>query len=219
MATHLSIVNSVLRRLREDEVNSITDTAYSKQIAEWVNDVRREVEERGSWTSLRKTDTITMSPGTLIYSLPNSNYRTKIQSIFDTIGYQEIREITQYDMTRWNIIPISSNLVGFYKAVGIDTSGLLQLQVYPNPSTANILQIKHLTPDEDIAVTIADDSTSPNVDGYLIVLGVVARALEERGDDQGQSALVAQNIYQKALADALLADINHNREDSFWVVD
>ena len=36
MATHLELVNRVLRRLREDTVTGITDNDYSELIAEFV---------------------------------------------------------------------------------------------------------------------------------------------------------------------------------------
>ena len=36
--TYLNLVNSVLRRLREDEVTSVTNDTYSKRVGGFVND-------------------------------------------------------------------------------------------------------------------------------------------------------------------------------------
>ena len=50
---YLSLVNSVLRRLRETEVSSVADNAYSKLIGDFVNDAKRQVEDAynkgGEW--------------------------------------------------------------------------------------------------------------------------------------------------------------------------
>ena len=37
---YLTLVNSVLRRLREDEVSAVANTAYSKMAGDFVNDAR-----------------------------------------------------------------------------------------------------------------------------------------------------------------------------------
>ena len=39
--TYLQLVNSVLRRLRENEVDSVNQNNYSKLIGEFVNDAKR----------------------------------------------------------------------------------------------------------------------------------------------------------------------------------
>ena len=41
---YLTIVNEVLRRLREDEVSAVANTAYSKMVGDFVNDAKRIVE-------------------------------------------------------------------------------------------------------------------------------------------------------------------------------
>jgi hypothetical protein len=57
--TYLQLVNSVLRRLREDEVSSVSQNSYSKLIGEFVNDAKRSVEDAYDWTALRTTLTVT----------------------------------------------------------------------------------------------------------------------------------------------------------------
>ena len=48
--TYLDAINRVLRRLREDEVSSVTSTAYSKLIGDYVNDAVRLVEDAWDWS-------------------------------------------------------------------------------------------------------------------------------------------------------------------------
>jgi len=57
--TYLEIVNSVLRRLREREVLSVSESSYSKLIGDFVNDARNEVETAWGWSALRTTLTLT----------------------------------------------------------------------------------------------------------------------------------------------------------------
>ena len=42
--TYLDLVNNVLRRLREDEVSSVSESSYSKLVGDFVNDAKQFVE-------------------------------------------------------------------------------------------------------------------------------------------------------------------------------
>ena len=60
--TYLQLVNSVLRRMRETEKNTIVELqhdSYVKLVGEFVNDARRIVEDAWDWSALRKTITVT----------------------------------------------------------------------------------------------------------------------------------------------------------------
>jgi hypothetical protein len=53
--TYLEVVNRILRRLRETEVTSVNETAYSKLIGEFVNDIKEEIEGDHAWSQLWQT--------------------------------------------------------------------------------------------------------------------------------------------------------------------
>jgi hypothetical protein len=57
--TYLNIVNNVLRRMREDEVTSVSSSTYSKMVGDFVNDAKRIIEDSWDWSALRTTLTIT----------------------------------------------------------------------------------------------------------------------------------------------------------------
>jgi hypothetical protein len=59
--TYLQAVNSVLRRLRESEVSTVSESAYSKMIGELVNDAKASVEAAYGWNALTETLTATTS--------------------------------------------------------------------------------------------------------------------------------------------------------------
>ena len=80
---YLTLVNSVLRRLREDEVSAVANTAYSKMVGDFVNDAKTQVENAHDWSALRTTVVVTTSSGTSEYSLTNAGERVKIYSVIN----------------------------------------------------------------------------------------------------------------------------------------
>jgi hypothetical protein len=66
--TLLEIVNKVLRRLREDEVSSLS-TEYSMLIADFVADAHREVQEFHDWSKNDYTIAARLTAGTHEYDL------------------------------------------------------------------------------------------------------------------------------------------------------
>ncbi|MGB1305900.1 hypothetical protein, partial [Pseudoalteromonas marina] len=81
--TYLQLVNSVLRRLREDEVTSVSQNSYSKLIGEFVNDAKRSVEDSYDWTALRTTLTVTTDDTTFNYVLTGSQNRMKLLDVIN----------------------------------------------------------------------------------------------------------------------------------------
>ena len=79
--TYLQLVNSVLRRLREDEVTTVAQTSYSKLIGEFVNDAKRTVEDAYDWTALRTTLTVSTTADTFNYVLTGSQNRMKLLDV------------------------------------------------------------------------------------------------------------------------------------------
>lgn len=76
--TYLQLVNSVLRRLREEEVTTVDESDYSKLIGDFVNDAKRQVEDAWDWTALRNTYTLTTTSGTSTYALTDFGVRSNV---------------------------------------------------------------------------------------------------------------------------------------------
>jgi len=108
--TYLSLVNAVLRRLREEEVATVADTDYSNLIGDFVNDAKRQVEDAWDWTALRTTTTITTIAGTEKYSLTDYGVRSKILYVHnDTfklfnmhLALHYVSVARQVDSLQWN---------------------------------------------------------------------------------------------------------------------
>ena len=83
--TYLQLVNSVLRRMREEETASIENTtdSYVKLIGEFVNDARRIVEDAWDWSALRSTITVTTQDNLFSYSMTGTNNSFKILDVIN----------------------------------------------------------------------------------------------------------------------------------------
>lgn len=69
MATQLTLVNRVLRRLREDQVVNTTDNDYALLVAQLVADAYDEVLEEHVWSSLEHTVEVDITSGQTRYQL------------------------------------------------------------------------------------------------------------------------------------------------------
>ena len=91
--TYLNIMNNVLRRLREEEVNSVTDSTYSKMTGDFINDAKTIVEQAADWSALRDTIVISTVADDNLYSLTGCGDDVKVMTaINDTqncfMGYR-----------------------------------------------------------------------------------------------------------------------------------
>ena len=97
MPTRLQLVNAVLRRLREPEVDSVNENSYSKLIGDIVNDAKKLVEAAWDWSALRTTLTITTSEGVFSYILSGSQNNIKeLNVINDTSNH-----VMTYQTQKW----------------------------------------------------------------------------------------------------------------------
>jgi len=80
MADQLTIVNSVLERLREDTVTTVSENDYSKLIAKFVNDAKADMEDVNWEWSVYTTeiDTTILADGTRSYDLTGTNDRSHL---------------------------------------------------------------------------------------------------------------------------------------------
>jgi hypothetical protein len=97
MPTRLQLVNAVLRRLREPEVDSVDENSYSKLIGDIVNDAKKLVEAAWDWSALRTTLTITTSEGVFSYILSGSQNNIKELNVINDTSNHVMTYQTQKD--------------------------------------------------------------------------------------------------------------------------
>ncbi len=107
--TYLQLVNSVLRRIREDEVSSVSQNSYSKLVGEFVNDAKRSVEDSYDWTALRTTLTLSTVDTAFNYTLIGSQNKMKILDVINDTSnfFMQYREAHMFNNFFLNSFPFT----------------------------------------------------------------------------------------------------------------
>jgi hypothetical protein len=213
MATFLQAVNDVLVRLREDEVSTVTETAYSKLIGKLINDSKRSVEDAHTWNALGTTLSASTTTDIFNYVLEGSGQRFKVLNVFcdDVDAF-----LTQRD-NNWMMLNLLKNTVQkgrpqYYNFNGTDSNGDTQVDLFPVPDGTYNIRFNLYIPQ----ATLASDSTVISVPSEPVILGAYARAIAERGEDTGLSSADAYALYRSSLADAIAIDNNHFLDNQVW---
>jgi len=213
--TYLDLVNSVLRRLREEEVATVSDTDYSKLIGDFVNDAYQTVENSWDWTALRTTLDITTTSGTDLYALPSFGTRGKIFDVLNTtlntVVYQEnkVRNNQTKEFTE-NALGIPN----YYHVSGVDSNGDAQLRFTPTPNDAYDLKVYV----ELRNGSLSEDADNVTIPTQPIIQLAVAYALRERGETGGQSAQEQLIFAQEDLRNAIALDASLHPAETVWNV-
>ena len=211
--TYLQLVNSVLRRLREDEVSSVSQTSYSRLVGEFVNDAKRSVEDSYDWTALRTTLTVSTIDSVFNYTLIGSQNKMKILDVINDTSHF----FMQYKPSRWmdrafliNDVPVGTPQ--FYSFNGVNASGDNAVDLYPKPDKVYqvrfnvVLRTHDFTADSDILAI----PSSP------VVQLATALGARERGETGGTSAAELFGLADRTLADAIAFDAAQHPEETIW---
>ena len=212
--TYLQLVNSVLRRLRENEVTAVTDNTYSKMVGEFVNDAKRQCEDAYTWNALNSSISISTTSGTSLYSLAGSGQRFKVTDVLDNTNKNIIRVTATTDMDLLNLLsPSQTGQPLYYNFEGVDANGDTQVRLYPVPNdvisiTFNITQPTGLLSNSGDTVSIP---TEP------IIFNAVARAIAERGEDGGMASSEQYALFKQSLGDAIAIESGRYLEEDSWI--
>ena len=213
--TYLSLMNSVLRRLREEEVADVTETAYSKMVGDYINDAKSLVQDSHDWSTLRKTVVVPTVENTTEYSLTGAGERVKLYSaINDTSNF-----FMHYETPNWfsNAYYISGEVTGTpdsYTFSGIDSNSDTKIRVYPKPSGVFSLRFDVCSREPDLTV----DSSSTVLPAMPIIHNAVALLARERGETGGTTTQDYFIIADKHLSDAVAQDAYKNPEEFIYTV-
>jgi hypothetical protein len=213
--TYKEIVNSVLIRLREEEITNVTDTSYSKLIGQFVNDAKRQVEDAYTWNALRTTLTVTTTADIFNYELNGTTSRFRV---LDIINDTSNRFMTQQSSSWFNnaflnasgSVPTGSP--EYYSFNGTSTDGDVLVDVYPIPDATYDLRFNLVIPQATLSAN--DDTLS--VPSEPVVLGAYARAVAERGEDGGLTASEAFALAANSLADHISIEQHYFPNELVW---
>lgn len=211
--TYLEIVNSVLRRLREGEVSSVSDNAYSKMIGDFVNDSKRTVEDAYRWNALTETLTATTAQSIFNYTLTNSGQRFKVIDVLNDTSNWFLREApTSWMNQQFLLATGTTGSPQYYNFNGVDSNGDTQVDVFPIPDGVYNVRFNLYIPQP----ALVNNTDALLVPSEPVVFLAYARALAERGEDGGLASSEAAALYRQSLADAIAIESGRYSEEETW---
>jgi len=211
---YIQLVNSVLRRLRETEVSSVADNAYSKLIGEFVNDAKRQVEDAYAWNALSETLTASTSTDIFNYVLVGSGQRFRVIDVLNDTS----NSIVQNATTRWMndqflLTSVQKGSPAYYNFNGTNSNGDTQVDLFPIPNGAYEIRFNVIKPQ----VALSSDADVLLIPSEPVIFNAAARAIAERGEDGGILAGEMAFIYNQSLADAIAIESGRYIEESAWM--
>ena len=216
--TFLEAINSVLRRLREDEVVSTNSTDYSKLIGDFVNQALHDCEHAWDWNALQETITVTTAASDDLYDFHTADTKI-IYAINDTKDWV-MRVVPDSFHFKQEYLGSAVNDSPYYYSFRGKNGTYSQVKLYPTPTgveSIRFLTVKY-TPEKALDGT--DDSDVIAVPTLPVVLNAYARAVSERGEDGGIGFNEADAAYRETLADAISLDasMNHPCETTWHAI-
>lgn len=211
---YIQLVNDVLVRLREPEASSVSDTAYVKLIAKFVNDSKRVVEDSYNWNSLSETLSATTTAQVFNYVLVGSGQRFRVIDVInDTQNTFVNLAATKWMDQQFLMTTPQTGSPAYYNFNGTDSNGDTQVDLYPIPDGAYNIRFNIIKPQEPLAVN-ADILLVPP---EPVILGALARAQAERGEDGGVQAGETYQLMRQSLADAIALESGRYLEEQEWL--
>lgn len=211
--TYLELVNGVLRRLRESEVTTVTETAYSSLIGDIVNDAKVLVENAWDWSALRTTIQINTVDGTKNYSLTGTGWQGKeLNVINDTSNLEmEYRSNDWFDRQYFINTP-ASGAPEYFTWAAVDGNGDQTIDVYPLPDGVYNLRFDAVVRNAPLTT----GSTELAIPDQPVLHLAVALASRERGETGGTSTAEYFDIANQYLQDAIALDAATRPEEMIW---
>lgn len=223
--TYLQLVNSVLIRLRETTVATVSETTYSALIGEWVNDAKRMVEDAWPWQALENTANVSILASTTTYTISTLNERSQL--IFDPVTNIPLAWDTtsgdKFQLVYWpyqkvvaeRIVLNTPNsqdkpiIFGVHKT---PTSGVL-VELYETPTSSRTWTLYFKDPQDDFSLD-ADILLVPYAPVIQIALDY---ALNERGEEIGEPGTTVQQKAMIHISNAIALDSLEQNGHSTWV--
>lgn len=212
--TYLEAVNDVLVRLREQEVTAVTDNAYSKLVGKFINDAKRQVEDAYNWNALTETLTVTTANQVFNYVLTDIGQRFRV---LDVINQEKDWFLVNETTSRMNELFLNETFrygpPQRYNFNGVDVNGDTQVDLYPVPDGVYNIYFNVIKPTDKLTLS-ADIIKVPS---EPVVFLAYAKALVERGEDNGVMSNEAYQLFKESLADHISAEANRYPDEITWV--
>ena len=210
----IQLVNDVLVRLRETEVSSVNDNAYSKLIGKFVNDAKRNVEDAYNWNALSDTLSAVTAPALFNYVLVGSGQRFRVIDVLNDTSNTILNNATTTWMNQQFLLTAQTQgSPNWYNFNGTDANGDTQVDLFPIPNGVYNIRFNIIKPQ----VPLSADADKVLVPSEPIIMLAYAKALAERGEDGGLASSEAYGLYKMSLADAISLEQNRYIEETQWI--
>ncbi len=210
---YLQLVNSVMRRLRENEVTTVDQNSYSKLVGEFVNDAKRIVEDAWDWSSLRDTVTVNTVADTFSYALSGATYQSKTLDVINDTSDVFMKQVPSTWMNNAYLVEVPPSTSPFYYSWnGTDASGNLIVDLYPKPDKVYSLRFNLVLRTD----AFTNDTDTLSVPSAPVVQYATALAARERGETGGTSAAELFALADSTLADSIALDAARFPSETVW---
>lgn len=207
------LVNAVLRRLREDEVSDVNTNAYSKLVLDFVNEAKREVEDAWNWNTLLTTIQVTTVAGSARYELTNAGVRYRTASVYNQTDKNYLLRKPHVEMTDLLLGSADTGSPRYYDYNDTnDLTGQPYTDIYPIPDGEYLINYNLYIPSPDFTL----GTEILQVPNTPVILGAYAKAIAERGEDQGRTHGEVIQAYTLALGDAIAIDNSNTIGEDTW---
>lgn len=211
--TYLQLVNDVLIRLRENEVSSVSDNAYSKLIGKFVNDAKRQCEDAYNWNALSDTLTAVTTADIFNYVLVGSGQRFRVIDVINDTNDYMLELQTTDQMNKLFLIQTSQkDQPRYYNFNGTNSNGDTQVDLYPIPNGVYNLRFNVIKPQ----LPLSANSDQLLIPSEPVIFNALARAMGERGEDGGIASNEVFAMYRQSLSDAISLESGRYLEEAEW---
>jgi len=218
-STYLQLVNTLLKRMREDQVTSVSDNDYSLLMGEFINLAKDELESRHLWARLRLTTRILTTAGTFAYELNDMGDNFQIEFVWNDTEDYELHYRPYERMSMWlnqndaddkRAKPAYYDLNGYVNTVGGPDDPVINL--FPIPDGAYYINID---------AVVAQAGLSADTDELIIperpvIEQAMVHALEERGEDDGDRYVRQVQRSEETAIRYITLDLHKWEEQTIW---
>jgi hypothetical protein len=207
--TYLQLVNKVLIALREDEVRGFTEP-YAKMIAQFVNEAKAEVEDKGPWQALRTEITFASAASATTSTLTSTNERSYV--LRDGDGRAMVFRTDSGSEQQIQVIPIetlralrlsSDSTTAEPQYVAFVSNGTdLVAHFYPLPDAIYNYKGVFVVPQAELS----DKDDLLTINYRPVVQLATFYAMDERGSEFSGRLETTREKYTMQLAEYQLAD-------------
>lgn len=227
--TYLQLINTILRRLREDEVGTVNENHYSKLVGAFVNDAKVTVEDAWQWLTLEESVTVTTEAGSASYDLEDyvtdqfSNSvgnRARLWLDLDTSqpivicttdGKEKLLSVVEFSNdVRLRAETTNNGEQGeptevFFtnNATADENKSSLRLNFYPTPDAAYAYKVYLVNAQPELT----SDNTDLKVPAQPVIQLAYLYCLYERGEEVGEMLNLTSSKAEQALGDAIQHDL------------